>query len=78
MQGYESILLRTKCQHLRQIRGDNYCAIRAVLFQILAGEQTNLNLFAPEKMTRLENVSTVPVHTCMQGESLEFCPFSQN
>ncbi|XP_068707559.1 uncharacterized protein [Montipora foliosa] len=54
--GYESILLRTKCQHLRQIRGDNYCAIRAVLFQILAGEQTNLNLFAPEKMTRLENI----------------------
>ena len=58
LQGYGFISSRTGCQHLRQIRGDNYCAIRAVLFQALAGRLPIMNLFASEKITKLEKVGT--------------------
>lgn len=54
--GYGSISSLTGCHHLRQIRGDNYCAIRAVLFQALAGRLPILNLFASDKKTKLEKI----------------------
>ncbi|XP_070200222.1 uncharacterized protein [Littorina saxatilis] len=36
-QGYFSIPELFHCQGLRQVRGDNYCALRSTLFQILVG-----------------------------------------
>jgi len=57
--GYGFISSRTGCQHLRQIRGDNYCAIRAVLFQALAGRLPIMNLFASEKITKLEKIPSL-------------------
>ncbi len=36
-QGYQHIPAVLGLQHLRQVRGDNYCAIRAVLYQALVG-----------------------------------------
>lgn len=63
-QGYISISSRTGCNHLRQIRGDNYCAIRAVLFQALAGRIPILNLFACEEKTKLEKVCKDCTGTC--------------
>ena len=59
LQGYGRISSLTGCHHLRQIRGDNYCAIRAVLFQVLAGKLPVLNLFTAtcNKKPKLEKVS---------------------
>ncbi|XP_076045085.1 uncharacterized protein LOC143027610 isoform X2 [Oratosquilla oratoria] len=34
-QGYSAIPLELNLHHLRQIRGDNYCAVRAALYQVL-------------------------------------------
>ncbi|KAK6191668.1 hypothetical protein SNE40_003296 [Patella caerulea] len=34
-QGYKEVIKTMKCKHLRQIRGDNYCAIRGSLYQML-------------------------------------------
>ena len=58
LQGYGRISSLTGCHHLRQIRGDNYCAIRAVLFQVLAGKLPVLNLFTAtcNKKPKLEKV----------------------
>jgi ubiquitin thioesterase otulin len=36
LKGYQAIPANSKKTHLRRIRGDNYCAIRASLFQALA------------------------------------------
>ncbi|XP_076450657.1 uncharacterized protein LOC143286770 isoform X2 [Babylonia areolata] len=36
-QGYLAIPEMFSCQHLRQVRGDNYCALRSTLFQVLVG-----------------------------------------
>ena len=65
LQGYGSISSLTGCHHLRQIRGDNYCAIRAVLFQALAGRLPILNLFASDEKTKLEKVSAT-VLNCLK------------
>lgn len=54
--GYDDILSRTKCQYLRRIRGDNYCAIRSVLFQMLAAQCSIKNLFARDKIAKLESI----------------------
>ncbi|XP_064634305.1 uncharacterized protein LOC135492082 isoform X2 [Lineus longissimus] len=42
IKGYHVIPDKINCQHLRKIRGDNYCAIRASLFQIFVN---NVGLF---------------------------------
>ncbi|XP_078366282.1 uncharacterized protein LOC144650473 isoform X2 [Oculina patagonica] len=54
--GYDSISALTGCGHLRQIRGDNYCAIRAVLFQALAGRLPILRLFGAKENPKLEKI----------------------
>ena len=36
-QGYFSVTDLFQCKQLRQIRGDNYCALRSTLFQVLVG-----------------------------------------
>lgn len=36
-QGYSAIPAELNFKYLRQIRGDNYCGIRAALYQVLAG-----------------------------------------
>lgn len=36
MQGYSEIPVLLGLQHLRQVRGDNYCGVRAAIFQTLA------------------------------------------
>lgn len=36
IQGYSEIPSLLGLQHLRRIRGDNYCGVRAAIFQILA------------------------------------------
>jgi len=65
-QGYDSISTLTGCQHLLQIRGDNYCAIRAVLFQALAGRLPTLNVFTrAEEQSKVEKVCMLLVEaTC--------------
>ncbi|XP_045120346.1 uncharacterized protein LOC123509836 isoform X10 [Portunus trituberculatus] len=35
-QGYSAISMELNIKHLRQVRGDNYCGVRAALYQILA------------------------------------------
>ena len=35
-QGYNEIRNLSGCEYLRRIRGDNYCALRAALFQALS------------------------------------------
>ncbi len=51
-QGYESIPSALGKSHLRRIRGDNYCAIRATIYQCLVNNNIDLT-------QRLNNV----VHT---------------
>lgn len=36
MQGYSKIPVLLGLQHLRRVRGDNYCGVRAAIFQTLA------------------------------------------
>jgi hypothetical protein len=36
IQGYSEIPLLLGLQHLRRVRGDNYCGVRAAIFQTLA------------------------------------------
>uniref|UniRef100_A0A0P4W417 OTU domain-containing protein n=1 Tax=Scylla olivacea TaxID=85551 RepID=A0A0P4W417_SCYOL len=35
-QGYSAISMELNFKHLRQVRGDNYCGVRAALYQVLA------------------------------------------
>ena len=58
-QGYAAISSFVNCHHLRQIRGDNYCSIRAVLFQALVGGLPILNKFEIGKKRKINQVSVI-------------------
>jgi ubiquitin thioesterase otulin len=61
LKGYQAIPANSKKTHLRRIRGDNYCAIRASLFQALA---TRLPIL--EKLS-LNDLKEVPQKLLVQG-----------
>ncbi|XP_077978137.1 uncharacterized protein LOC144433663 [Glandiceps talaboti] len=53
--GYERIPALVRCSNLRSIRGDNYCAIRAALYQALLNNNMNITLGED-----LKDISEVP------------------
>lgn len=61
LKGYQAIPAISEKNHLRRIRGDNYCAIRASLFQALA---TRLPIL--EKLS-LNDLKEVPQKLLVQG-----------
>ncbi|CAK8692308.1 unnamed protein product [Clavelina lepadiformis] len=43
--GYKQLVKETGCRYMRQVRGDNYCALRATAFQILSQNVDILNSY---------------------------------
>lgn len=54
--GYTQVTGSTGCRFMRKVRGDNYCGLRAVAFQILS---QNLNVLTSTKT--LENIVSYPL-----------------
>lgn len=53
--GYSQVVQSTGCESMRRIRGDNYCALRATLFQVLS---QNLNILLSWK--KIRDIISVP------------------
>ena len=79
-QGYKEIISVLNCKSVRRVRGDNYCAFRAVAFHIFSQIQT-LNIFRSKLKNPSEYISSTlnrVVYELNQKELLENWNFANN
>lgn len=79
-QGYKEIISVLKCKSVRRVRGDNYCAFRAVAFHIFSQIQT-LNIFRSKLKNPTEYISSTlnrVIYELDHKELLENWNFANN